>query len=201
MDSARGGRTETLSFSGGSNPDSTRELLAVARLTHPHGLRGEIAAIPLAPEVLRFDAEFVGKRFILRRSSGAPSAHRKELTLKTARPQNENWLLTFEEVADREAAMEYKGVELCLPRHELPVLPEGWYWEADIIGAEVCDLKFGVLGVAEGLHEVGGRWLLRVRRDHAAPIEIPWVKAMIRSVKSEPHRIETEIPLDFPGIE
>lgn len=118
------------------------------------------------------------------------------------RPHGQLWLITVEGVEDRDAAGELKHAELCLQREELPDLPEGWYWEADIVGLAVEDRRLGSLGRAAGLEQLGGQPVLMVERDAPSEgrIQIPWAEALVPVVDLENRRIEVDLPDEYPGL-
>ena len=93
-----------------------------------------------------------------------------------------------------------RGHELCLAREELPELPDGWHWEADIENSRVVDARLGELGRAESLDVSGQRPQLLVRLPTGALVPIPWVKAYLRGVDLDAHEIRMDLPDGFPGI-
>ena len=173
-----------------------RDLLALARLHRPHGLRGEVRAEVLAPDLLDFGSFAAGREFSLRRQGRLA----KKVRVKSLRPHAGGFLVAFEGHEDRTAAEAFKGSELCLPRSELPDLPEGWYWEDDLIGAEVVEAVLGTIGRVKGLREIGGQWSLDVSRPEGGSLTIPWVKEFIREVDPAGGRIDVVLPADLPGL-
>lgn len=172
------------------------DLLAVARLHRPHGLGGEVRAEPLTPEILDFEELLAGREIALRH----PGRPLLRVRVRFLRPYQTGFLIGLEGFDDRTSAESLNGAELCLAREELPVLPEGWYWEADLIGAEVRDVTYGVIGQAAGLEEFAGRWALRVSRPGAEDVLIPWSKGLLERVDLPAGTIIFKLPLDFPGI-
>lgn len=124
------------------------------------------------------------------------------IEVEALRPHGQLWLVTLGGVGDRDKAEEFKHAELCLEREELPDLPEGWYWEADLVGLAVEDRRLGPLGNAAGLEQLGGQHVLVVERDApaGAKIQIPWAEALVTRIDLEGGRIEVDLPDEYPGL-
>ena len=171
-------------------------LLAVARLVRPHGLRGEISAIALAPPLLEPDGLIVDRRLHLRDDAGHVTTARGE----SVRPHKDRWLIKLEGIDSIEQADTLRGVDLCLPRRELPDLPDGWYYEADLEGCRVIDRRLGELGTVEALIVDCAQPQILVRLVGGSAAPIPWVRAFIREVDLEGRLIGVQLPPGIPGI-
>src|SRR2546421_330342 len=86
--------------------------------------------LKVAPKILDFEDWIVRQNLWVRRSNQIIDRVRAI----SVRPHQDAFLLTFENIEDRTAAEQLKAAEFCLPRAELPDLPEGWFWETDLIG-------------------------------------------------------------------
>jgi 16S rRNA processing protein RimM len=64
---------------------------------------------------------------------------------------------------DRDAAREWTGAEIVVPRSQLPAAAEGEVYWADLEGLEVRNTVGGVLGKVEGLFATGAHAVLVVR--------------------------------------
>jgi 16S rRNA processing protein RimM len=120
--------------------------------------------------------------------------------LLALRPHQDRWLVTVEGVDSIDQAEEWRGIDLCLPREELPELPDGWFWEADLLACHVSDAMLGEIGSVDGLDVGGAQPQLRLRRPDGQIALIPWVRAFVRQVDLEAHLIHVDLPADFPGI-
>jgi len=82
---------------------------------------------------------------------------------------------------DRDQALRFKGMQVAIPRNELPNLPDsgeaGYYW-SDLIGLEVVNLHNEKLGTIVGLLETGADDVLRVQGDKtdAKEVLIPFIE-------------------------
>jgi 16S rRNA processing protein RimM len=102
--------------------------VAVGRITRAHGVKGEVAVLPLSQVADRFEP---GSRVL------AGEDGRRVLVVKEARPHRSRLLITFEGVGDRDQAEALQGTYLFVPSSDSPSLPTGEYWTHDLIGCEV----------------------------------------------------------------
>ena len=179
-----------------SGPPRAEDLLAVVRLGRPHGVKGEVTGVALTPEVLDLETLLTGREAWVRREGEAG----RKIQVRGLRPHREGYLLSLIGFEDRDAAESMRGAELCLERNELPELPEGWYWEADLIDLEVIDARLGSIGRVSGLEALGGQWSLKAARPSGESIMIPWVADIVRGVDFEKGRVAVDLPADYPGL-
>lgn len=173
------------------------DLLAIAHLVRPHGVRGEISAIPLAPPVVE-PAVLIQDRVLTLRDPGGAT---RTVVGSTVRFHQDRWLITLQDVESMDDANLLRGVDLCLRRDELPRLPEGWFWEDDLQRCTVVDATLGELGGVKGLNTSGYQPQLEVLRPGGAVALIPWVRAFITDVDLAAQVIRTALPAEFPGLE
>ena len=99
--------------------------LEVGRVGRPHGLRGEVA--------VTFTSD--------RAERHAPGAvlylDDRALVVEAARPHQGRWLIRFEGVADRDAAVLLRG--RVLSAEPIEGEPDEW-WAHELVGAEVVDV-------------------------------------------------------------
>jgi 16S rRNA processing protein RimM len=174
-----------------------KSLLAVARLARPHGIRGELSSIVLAPLVLDAAELLLAERPLWLR---APDGQARPTRVEAVRPHQDRWLIKLKGVDSMTDAEPFRDLDLCLAREDLPPLPDGWFWEADIENSRVLDARLGELGRAESLDVSGQCPQLLVRRPTGAVARIPWVKAYLRGVDLDAHEIHLDLPDGFPGI-
>jgi 16S rRNA processing protein RimM len=101
--------------------------VAVGRITRAHGVKGEVAVVPLSEVRSRFEP---GSRLFL--GQGVRS-----LTVLGARPHQSRLLVAFDEVKDRDTADSLRGEYLFVPADDVPDLPEGEFWPHQLVGCEV----------------------------------------------------------------
>jgi 16S rRNA processing protein RimM len=170
--------------------------MAIAHIVRAHGVHGEVNAIVLAPPVLD-GAELIEDRRLFARD---PKGNIRVMQGLSVRPHQDRWLITLEGIETMDEANALRNVDLCLPRAELPELPEGWYWESDLELCRVVDRTLGEIGSVKGLNLSLVQPQLEVKRPDGTIALIPWVKAFIVEVNLEACLVLTDLPPGFPGI-
>ena len=99
--------------------------LTVATVLKPQGIRGEIKVKALTDSA----SDLVPIKKI--------SIDGVEYSVLSVRAQGEYAYLSLKGVADRNCAELLRGKEICAEREDLPPLPEGRYYIADLIGCAV----------------------------------------------------------------
>jgi 16S rRNA processing protein RimM len=112
--------------------------IAVGRITRAHGVKGEVAVLPLSQVADRFEP---GSRVLAGEDGG------RVLVVAEARPHRSRLLITFQGVKDRDQAEALQGTYLFVPSTDSPPLPVGEYWTHDLVGCEVLTEDGRSLGV------------------------------------------------------
>lgn len=172
------------------------ELIAVARIAKPFGVRGEINAVPLTPPVISPEEVVLG-RLYLRPQSGPV----REVRGEAVREHKDRWLIRLCGVETPEAVAEMRFAELCLLIGDLPELPEGMYWEHELQTCRVVDARRGELGQAAELLLGNAQTRLAVRRPGGSTIELPWTPPLVAFVDLEDCRIDVDLPDGWPGLD
>lgn len=151
--------------------------VTVGRLVRAHGVRGEVVV-----DVLSEVAERFAPGSPLTLDDGSP------MTVVTARRDRGKLLVTFREVRDREHARSLGGRTLVAPASTSPDLPEGTWWEHQIVGCRVEVEGVGDLGeVTEVLHSPAND-VWTVVRDGVETL-VPAIRDVIVSVDPGARRI------------
>ena len=100
-------------------------------VTRPHGVRGEVRVHPFNP-----DSTLLGELAVVW-GKGPSDATERRMVIRRARRAPKHWILTFEGVQGMEAAEALRGVELSVPRDELPEPADDEVYLADLEGLEV----------------------------------------------------------------
>ena len=111
--------------------------LTVATVLKPQGIRGEIKVKALTDSA----SDLVPIKKI--------SIDGVEYSVLSVRAQGEYAYLSLKGVADRNCAELLRGKEICAEREDLPPLPEGRYYIADLIGCEVVTERGDILGIVK----------------------------------------------------
>lgn len=177
------------------SPDS--DLVFLGTLTRPHGHKGAVRFFPaFSPPELMAGL----KSRDLQLSPDGPDRPRITNTVRLLRatPKPPFLILFLEGVDSMDAAEALRGQSAFVPRAALWDLPGENYFECDLVGCTVADQATGEeLGTVQSLKEGAGHDHLVVRTPDGAPLLIPFVKAIVRSIDTTARRILTELP---PGL-
>lgn len=100
--------------------------VAVGRITRAHGVHGEVAVLVISEVEGRFD-----EGAIVWLENGRP------LTVETSRKHADRLLVRFREVRDRGGAQALAKAILVVPESMSPELPEGSWWDHQLVGCRV----------------------------------------------------------------
>jgi 16S rRNA processing protein RimM len=164
------------------------ELLAVARVHRPQGLRGAVSAEVLTafPERLRPGLELIWQR--------DDSQETRTLRLAEARPHGSRLLLRLEGVEDADAARALAGGDLCVPAGDAVPAPEGFFYSHELRGFACTDRDGRRLGTAEGVEETPAGPLLSVMRPDGKEALVPFVAEYVVRVDREARAIILDLP-------
>ncbi len=161
--------------------------VVVAEVLRERGNIGEVLA--------RSVSDVPGRMESLREAQlRMPDGNDEAVTVESAWVHNQNWVLKFAGVDSIDAAKRLRGADLWVPRAERGTLPEGEYFQSDLVGCRVLDGKDGrVLGVVEGFEQYGGPLLLEVKGE-AGNVLIPFVPAICVAVDLTGRCISVDLP-------
>lgn len=104
-------------------------------------------------------------------------------------------IFKFRGVDSISEAEELAGAEVRVPRAERAPLPEGEYYQSDLVGCEVIERATGErLGRVTGWQECGGPALLEVQAGEEEPLLIPFARAICAEIDLEARRIGVDLP-------
>ena len=96
------------------------------------------------------------------------------LTLKSLRDDNKGGAIArFTEIADRTAAEKLRGTLLSVPRSALPLLEDGEYYHADLIGLAAVSDAGEVLGTVIAVENYGASDILEIERPDGKRFMVP----------------------------
>lgn len=111
-------------------------------------------------------------------------------------------IVAFEGCHDRTQASQLKGMQIAIPRDQLPCLPEngkeGYYW-SDLIGTSVFNLQSEEFGNVIGLLRTGANDVLQVQSMRGDQKErlIPFIDQVIVKVDLKARKITVDWGLDY----
>ena len=131
------------------------DLIAIAKIAKPRGLRGEVSADILTDFPERFgDLETV--------IAVLPDGSRRDLKIENFRFQNKRILLKFEEIDSIEAAETLRDAEICIHESEAVALEKDEFYDWQLENCTVETIEGEKLGVVKELMRTGGTELLVV---------------------------------------
>ncbi len=154
-------------------------LVAVARITRPYGLRGEVKVLALtetAEELYRFS------RFIL-----LQGGERSILQVESLRRGGgHHFILKPREVHSRNEAEPLRGKILFVERQELAPIeePDTFYFH-DLLGLTVVDPEGEILGRVEDVHRFGRGETLEIRTPEGEERLVPFAREYVEEVNLE----------------
>ena len=154
------------------------DLVTIARLLHPRGNKGEIAAIPLSSNPERVRRAFVNG---------------SEYEIENVWRHGERIVFKFRGVDSISTAEPLSGAEVGIPREQRSELPEGEYYNDDLIGCSVFDRHGAEIGTVRCWHEYGGPLLLEVDAQ-GRELLIPFAKSICIEIDLSRNRIVVDLP-------
>ncbi len=124
-----------------------------------------------------------------------PGGGHRDLTHFEGRRHGRGLVARLQGIEDRDQATALSGEELWIERHHLPALPEGEYYQADLVGFEVVNLEGHVLGRVDHFLETGANAVMVVigEREHW----LPMVRRHVPKVDTGRRRITVDWDPDF----
>ena len=163
-----------------------KELVAIAKIAKPRGIRGEVSATLLTD----FPERFEGLTDV---TAVLPGGELWELKIENAFFQNERIILKFEAVDSIEAAEVFRDAEICVDETEAVELEEGEYYDWQLSGCEVVSTEGKTIGHVRELMRTGGTENLVVESGDREML-IPFAEAICVEVDIENKRIMIDPP-------
>lgn len=169
-------------------------MVVLGRIIGPHGIRGQIKVIPFTEYIdglMEYPAWWLSS---------------DERNWQVVHPvssfaHNNQLVVTFDEYSDRTKASELKGLQIAVPRSQLPPLPEdgeeGYYW-ADLIGTSVINVQGTLLGTVTGLLETGANDVLQIKStENGEEKLIPFIDQVEKQVDLKSRKITVDWEQDY----
>lgn len=149
-----------------------------------HGVRG-VVRVRAAADLGAVDAVWLdGERVVVRHA---------------ARDKDE-WLLTLDGVASRDAAEALRGRAVAIARAAVPVADDELL-VADLVGCTVVDVAGTTLGEVTGSFDSGAHEVLELRAPDGRELLLPFVDAFVRSVDTDGKQIVYDPPEGLLDLE
>lgn len=162
------------------------DLVAIAKIIKPRGLRGEVSADILTD----FPERFENLESVI---AVLPNGSRRDLKIEDFRFQKNRILLTFEKVDSIEAAEKLRNAEICIPEAEAVALEEDEFFDWQLEGCRVETVEGEKLGVVKELMRTGGTEILVVEGAEKEFL-IPFAETICTEVDAENKLIRVDAP-------
>ena len=167
----------------------TAELIAVGMIVKPFGVKGEVRVRSLSDVPGRLEGL---KDVTLVAASG-----RALVTAVTrVRKQGGAYVIGFDAFSTPEEAAAFRGGFVKIPRGEAPPLPEGQYYEYELVGLTVVEETGRVLGTLDEVLETGSGHVFVVRRAERETL-IPALRQVVASVDPQARTMTVRL---LPGM-
>jgi 16S rRNA processing protein RimM len=145
--------------------------VAVGRVARAHGVQGEVAILVLSE---------VEDRFVPGASLWLEDG--RTLTVESSRPHRGRLLVRFREVRDREQAEGLQRALLVVPESSSPSLPEGSWWDHQIVGCAVETDRDRALGTVREVIHTGANDVWSVVSEDGVETLVPVLNDVLVSV-------------------
>ena len=134
------------------------DLVVIASIVRPRGLRGEVVAELLTDFPKRFDG-------LSQVTARAPDGSLEPLQIEESWFQNERIVLKFAGIDSIEAAEPFRGYEICVPETDTVELGEDEFYDWQLTDCKVVTTPDGeLLGRVREVMRTGGTEILCGRR-------------------------------------
>ncbi len=169
---------------------SQLDTVTVGQIERPFGVKGEVKVRSLSDVPGRFEA-------LTHVSVVAKSGKTMETSVTHVRRTGTGFIVGLAGLTTPEDAGLWRGGLIQVPRGTVPVLPDGQYYECDLVGLAVQTEQGQPIGVLEQILELPGNHVFVVRQG-ANEILIPAVKELVSAVDLE-RRVMTVHMIDGLG--
>lgn len=153
---------------------SPLETVTVGRIERPFGVKGEVKVLPLSDVPGRFE----GLRTV---RLVARNGRTLETSVTHVRRVGARFVLGLTDLSTPEDASLWRGGFIQTIRGSVPKLPDGLYYECDLVGLAVSTEAGQLLGVLEEIWDLPGNPLFVVRQGDKE-ILIPAAKELVGTV-------------------
>ena len=131
-------------------------LVAIGQIVKSFGVKGDVRVKSLSDVPGRFE----GLREV---TIEMPSGKTIETVVNRVRKDPDSYVIGLEAFSSPEEAASFRGSLLKIPEDQVPALPDGQYYEFQLIGMAVQDERGQPLGTLEDIMETGSHPVFVVR--------------------------------------
>jgi 16S rRNA processing protein RimM len=167
-------------------PDLQPSFITIARIARTRGNRGEVLADLYTDFPDRFDRL---DEVWLESATG----QRRRIALEESWEHKGRRVLKFAGVDSISSAEDYVGNWVVIPIDQAVSLPEGTYFDHDLVGCIVVDVRGNRLGIVQEVLRIAGNNLLAVR-DASKEYLIPTVASICKQISVQEKQILVDLP-------
>ncbi|MFN2263581.1 MAG: ribosome maturation factor RimM [Anaerolineales bacterium] len=171
----------------GSSPPGEPEFLVVGKLGKPHGIHGEIVMDVYTdfPERLKPGVVvYIGPQF-------------KPIQIVNRRTHSRGLILSFDGYQSREAVAALRNLLVQVPSTDRPALPNGEYYQHQLLGLKVIDDNGLELGWISAILETGANDVFVVKDKEGSEVLIPDIESVILDIDLGGKQIKVHL---LPGL-
>jgi 16S rRNA processing protein RimM len=158
--------------------------ISIGKIRRPHGVKGEMLmqVDTDLPEKIRPDLEvFVGTK-------------KQPYKIKGVRNTASALLISFQSITNPETAGLLRNQLVFIKVPEIRELPDGRYYQHEVIGMSVVDEQGSDIGVIMEILVTGANDVYVVKQDSGDEILLPAIKTVIRDIDIEKKRMIVCLP-------
>jgi 16S rRNA processing protein RimM len=171
---------------------SDPELVMLATIGAPHGVRGEVRV-----KAFTADPAALGAYRPLATADG------RTFEVERLRPTGNMLVVKFAGIDDRDAAEAVNGVELFVERSALPPAEPEEFYHADLIGLDAVSPAGERLGTVVAVQNFGAGDILEIAPERGATLLVPFTKSAVPEIDLAAGRLVVVPPaeIEAPGEE
>lgn len=165
------------------------EYINVGKVVAVFGVRGEVKVIPLTDFPERFSEK---RHYLLSKQNQS-----KVVEIEDVRFREKGIILKLKGIDTPEDAGEYRNAMLQVPRDDAWPLPEGHYYQFQILGLLVSTEEGVVLGRVTEILETGSNDVYLVKNDQGKEYLLPAIKEVVKEIDLDKGRM---LVRPLPGL-
>ena len=149
--------------------------MTIGKVLRVHGVRGDVKVQSLSDVPGRFDT-------LTKVTLAGPDGTRREMEIRSSRRMVNDYLIAFEGIDTAEAAAPLVGSLLQIADDQVAPLPDGQYYQHDLLGIEVRTEEGMPLGTLAAIFPTGANDVFVVQGKEGREHLIPATKEVVRAV-------------------
>ncbi|MBF0329447.1 MAG: 16S rRNA processing protein RimM [Nitrospirae bacterium] len=150
------------------------DLIAIGKITREWGIRGEVLIAPMTSDIERFKS--------LKKVAVEPLAGGLHwMDIKSLKSHKGMPLVAFKNIANPEDAKKLRGALVKVEQKDSPPLPDGFYYQHQILGLEAVNLSGDVLGRIESIIQTGSNDVYVIKAK-GKELLVPAIKEVVKKI-------------------